>query len=182
MAIVDEHLAGLLESLSLRPGDFAGRTVHREATTLVLLGKDCFERDAYMTPATAEGWKAMTRAAASDGLRLLLVSAFRSHARQAELFKRKLDQGWTPKDILRLVAAPGFSEHHTGRAVDVGSPGFTNLTESFENTNEFQWLKNHAETYGFSMSYPRNNPKGVEYEPWHWLFNDPEVAESTQPL
>lgn len=172
MATVHKSLDELLTTLSLRPEDFAGRTVHHEAAKLVLVGKDCSERDAYLTPQTAHAWNEMRSAATADGLELLLVSAFRSHARQAELFKRKLDQGWKPGDIMSLVAAPGFSEHHTGRAVDVGAPGNTDLTERFEDTNEFRWLQIHGATFGFSMSYPRENPRGVRYEPWHWLFTE----------
>jgi D-alanyl-D-alanine carboxypeptidase len=176
VATVDKPLDELLATLSLRLADFADRTVYHEAATLVLLGKDCFERDAHLTPETALAWKKMRGAATTDGLELLLVSAFRSYTKQAELFKRKLDQGWNPKDIMNLVAAPGFSEHHTGRAVDVGAPGNTNLSESFEDTDEFRWLQINAAAFGFSMSYPRNNPKGVRFEPWHWLFTGPSTS------
>ena len=172
MATVEKPLCELLATLSLRPADFAGRTAFHEASTLVLLGKDCFERDAYLTPETAKAWNGLRSAATADGVELLLVSAYRSHARQAELFKRKLDQGWKPKDIMSLVAAPGFSEHHTGRAIDIGARGCADLTEDFEETSEFRWLQIHGSTFGFSMSYPRNNPKGVQYEPWHWLFEE----------
>ena len=32
------------------------------------------------------------------------------------------------------------------------------------------WLASHAGEFGFSMSYPRGNPHGIVYEPWHWLY------------
>lgn len=165
-------MAEQLRLLSLQPEDLAGLTVHHEATSLLVLGTDFHGREARLTPAAVDAWHKMREAAAKAGLQLLLISAYRSHARQAELFQRKIDQGWLPKDVMCIVAPPGFSEHHTGRAIDVAAPGFTDLTEDFENTEESKWLCAHAAEFGFSMSYPRGNPKGVQYEPWHWLFTE----------
>ena len=73
-------------------------------------------------------------------------------------------------DILRVNAAPGYSEHHTGRAIDLGTIGCRALEEEFELTEAFAWLENNAAHFQFSLSYPRNNPSGVIYEPWHWCF------------
>ena len=71
-------------------------------------------------------------------------------------------------EILTVNAAPGFSEHHTGNAVDIATPGSRPLTEEFEATPAFEWLSANAENYGFSMTYERDNPWGFIYEPWHW--------------
>lgn len=64
----------------------------------------------------------------------------------------------------------GYSEHHSGCAVDICSNDRFKLSESFEETDAFEWLMSHAQTFGFSLSYPRNNDKGIIYEPWHWFF------------
>ena len=108
--------------------------------------------------------------AAIENIELQLVSAFRSVEYQCELIQRKLDQGLNLAEILMVNAAPGFSEHHTGRAIDLTTPGEKPLEESFEKTNAFEWLKNNAGDYGFTMSYPRDNPWGIAYEPWHWAW------------
>jgi D-alanyl-D-alanine carboxypeptidase len=71
--------------------------------------------------------------------------------------------------ILEISALPGFSEHHTGRAVDLGQTGTPPLTEEFEHTNAFNWLQSHAKEFSFSMSYPKGNQHGIAFEPWHWL-------------
>ena len=42
--------------------------------------------------------------------------------------------------------------------------------EAFEGTGAFDWLQRHAARYGFRLSYPRGNPHGIVYEPWHWRF------------
>jgi len=73
-------------------------------------------------------------------------------------------------DILKVSAYPGYSEHHTGRAVDIGSPDCAHLTEAFEATREFSWLAEHAAGFGFVLSYPRDNPHGIAFEPWHWCL------------
>ena len=78
------------------------------------------------------------------------------------------------QEILRVNAAPGFSEHHTGRAVDIGTQDCEVLEEVFEKTSEFKWLQENAECFGFSMSYPRDNTAGFAYEPWHWCFKSTE--------
>ena len=71
---------------------------------------------------------------------------------------------------LPIFAAPGFSEHHTGRALDIGTPGFVDLEENFETTAAFAWLQVHAEEFGFTLSYPKGGTRGIGYEPWHWLW------------
>ena len=79
-----------------------------------------------------------------------------------------LKNGQVIEEILKVSAAPGYSEHHTGLAVDVASPGSRPLTEEFEESEAFAWLSDNAETYGFSMTYPKGNRYGFDYEPWHW--------------
>jgi D-alanyl-D-alanine carboxypeptidase len=73
-------------------------------------------------------------------------------------------------DILAVNTAPGFSEHHSGRALDLSTPGEAAAEESFESTSAFAWLCAHAARFGFVLSYPRDNPHGIVYEPWHWCL------------
>lgn len=112
----------------------------------------------------------MRDAAAADEVVIHLISAFRGFSYQFELLKRKLEAGEQIEQILSVNAAPGFSEHHTGRAVDLGTLNCPALEQEFEQTDAFAWLVEHASEYGFSMSYPRGNQLGICYEPWHWCF------------
>jgi len=123
-----------------------------------------------LAPAAAAAWSRLAAAAERDGVRLLLLSGFRSYAYQAELIRRKLDRGQSFAEILAVVAAPGFSEHHSGHAVDIGTPGCEPLSEEFEDTSAFRWLERRADTHGFRLSYPRGNGLGIIYEPWHWAL------------
>jgi zinc D-Ala-D-Ala carboxypeptidase len=119
----------------------------------------------------AEAWGAMQNAALADGIELLMVSAFRSVARQWEIIRGKFLRGLGAEDIFAVSAPPGFSEHHTGRAVDISTPGFAALEEEFEESAAFAWLCENAERFGFSMTYGRGNEYGFLYEPWHWVFD-----------
>jgi D-alanyl-D-alanine carboxypeptidase len=150
-----------------------------EARALRSVGRDSSDRDALLTPAAADAWLAMQKAAERDGVNLLLVSAFRSMARQQELLEAKLASGLLWSEILSVAAYPGFSEHHTGRAVDLGAPGQEDLTETFETAPQFAWLTKNAHRYGFVLTYTRNNSFGISYEPWHWCFHLPGPSQST---
>jgi D-alanyl-D-alanine carboxypeptidase len=121
-----------------------------------------------LAPATAAAWREMKSSAADAGVQLLLVSGFRTIRHQAELIRRKLAAGQSIENILTVNAAPGFSEHHTGRAVDIATPGTRPLTAEFDTSAAFSWLRANARAFGFRMPYGRGNRFGFEYEPWHW--------------
>ncbi len=112
----------------------------------------------------------MHATAADDGIELQLVSAFRSASYQLEILRRKCDRGQSMDEILKVSAAPGYSEHHSGRVVDLTTPGYAALEEAFENSAAFAWLIRNANDHGFHLSYPRENPHGIAYEPWHWCW------------
>lgn len=153
------------------PHDYLARMPrHVEAADLLSVGLDASGRDALLARSAAGAWIAMKETAASAGINLLLVSAFRSMAAQRAILESKLASGDSWTEILTGCAYPGFSEHHTGRAVDVGAAGALQLDEQFENTAEFRWLSSNAGRFGFSLSYPRGNGYGIIYEPWHWCF------------
>ncbi len=141
-----------------------------EADELVSVGPDMFGREQSLTPAAAEAWGAMRDAAAREGIVLQLVSAFRTVEYQRGIIERKVAAGIPMDEILRVSAAPGYSEHHTGRAVDISTPGCDPLEEEFEHTGAFRWLARNAERFGFTLSYPRHNAYGIIYEPWHWAW------------
>jgi D-alanyl-D-alanine carboxypeptidase len=149
-------------------GANGARPRYEDATELVEVGPNIVGRMQRLEPGTAAAWSAMQRAAYADGVSLLLVSGFRSCDYQARLIRKKINAGQSLGEILAVSAAPGFSEHHTGRAIDIATPGSRPLTEEFEETAAFRWLVANASEYGFSLSYPPGNAAGFAYEPWHW--------------
>lgn len=164
----------LWEKLGI-PADYPsvrGLPVQREATRLVFVARAADDgKIVRLTPRAAVAWRRMREAAAADGVTLLPLSGFRSVARQTKLVRRKLRAGTPIADILRYIAAPGCSEHHTGRAIDIGSPDEkAHIEASFDRTKEYRWLRKHAAHFGFSLSYPKDNPHRIGYEPWHWCW------------
>ena len=157
-------------ALGITPELLGGRplTLHREPAVLVdVTGSTTAYQ---LTPGARRQWWAMKDAARAQGIPLALVSAFRSVDRQREIIAAKLANGQSIADILTSVAPPGYSEHHTGRAIDIGTSEEAALEEVFESTPSFAWLQVHAAAYGFVMSYPRDNAAGFVYEPWHWCY------------
>jgi len=141
-----------------------------EATTLVPVGRDIFDRDQRLTPAAATAWNRMKTAAAGHGIELQLVSAFRTVQYQTNLVQRKLEEGQSVQKILAVSAAPGYSEHHSGRAIDLTTQGKKPLDEDFAESKAYKWLKSNGGIYGFKESYPRNNRHRLQWEPWHWCY------------
>ena len=144
------------------------RPVFEEATDLVEVGPNLVGRMQSLEREAAARWTEMQARATEEGMHLLIVSGYRSIEYQARLIRKKINAGQSVSEILAVNAAPGHSEHHTGRAVDIATPGSRPLTEEFEGSDAFRWLQENAGALGFSMSYPRNNAAGFIYEPWHW--------------
>ncbi|MAF42318.1 MAG: carboxypeptidase [Cyanobium sp. ARS6] len=116
---------------------------------------------------------AMRRAAAADGVDLRLLSGYRSQELQKSIFfDVKSERNQTAAERAKVSAPPGYSEHSTGYAVDLGDGAdpATNLSAAFERTAAFSWLQDHAASYHFTLSFPAVNSQGVSYEPWHWRF------------
>ncbi|PXF29498.1 hypothetical protein WH50_20355 [Pokkaliibacter plantistimulans] len=142
-----------------------------EATELVIAETNEQGREFQLTPHAAQAWQTMKAAAATDDVSLLMVSAYRSVDYQMDLIRRKQSRGVAADDILTVLAPPGCSEHHTGRAIDINTPDCDPASEDFAATQAFSWLQHHAAEYGFRLSFPPDNPWGYVYEPWHWCWH-----------
>jgi D-alanyl-D-alanine carboxypeptidase len=162
----------LLAALQISPETLAARSLvlHPEAAELVVAETDATGKDHLLIPAAAAAWRGMKSAAASEGVGISIVSAFRTIERQAEIVRAKLDRGLSLEAILCVSAPPGYSEHHSGRAVDVTTEGARALETEFERTAAFGWLSRNAARYGYFLSFPSGNRYGYAYEPWHWCF------------
>lgn len=173
-----ERLQDRLEALGLDDGygESTGLPLVAEPTVLTFAGFDRYRRALWLVSPAARAWRSMQAAALRDGVVLEAISGYRSHDYQLGIFERKLARGLSVDDILTVNAAPGYSEHHSGHALDIGTLDEPPAEESFENTAAFAWLRENAGGYGFVMSYPRDNPHGIVYEPWHWRFDPDAVA------
>jgi D-alanyl-D-alanine carboxypeptidase len=142
--------------------------VYAEAIDLVEAGPNIVGRMQTLTTSAATAWQGILKATQDEEIELVMVSGFRSIEYQADLIRNKLAAGQLITEILQVNVAPGYSQHHTGNAIDIATPGYKPLLEEFETSPAFAWLKEHAGRFGFTLSYPRDNPEGIAYEPWHW--------------
>lgn len=126
-----------------------------------------------LRPPAAAGFEAMTLAAARAGINLVPLSGYRSYVDQEKVFfGLQTARHQTVQTRAEVSAPPGYSEHHTGYAIDIGDgaqPG-TNLDQTFLQTSAYEWMKTNAVSFGFELSFPADNPQGVAFEPWHWRF------------
>jgi LAS superfamily LD-carboxypeptidase LdcB len=111
--------------------------------------------------------------AKEDGIDLRVVSAYRSFETQAELKGAYLQSYGSGANT--FSADQGYSEHQLGTTLDFSTPNLGGSLDGFGGTTAYEWLKDHAHKYGFTLSYPEGNAYYV-YEPWHWRFVGEDLA------
>ncbi|MDC1215750.1 D-alanyl-D-alanine carboxypeptidase family protein [bacterium] len=161
-------------------GHFASREAPRRALSAVK-GSGVDGRKVMLHKSASKSFNKMQRDALRDGVALVPISGFRDVEKQSKLFFDVANErGQSHLERAKVSAPPGYSEHHTGYAIDVSSPEVDHdLTESFENTESFKWLEKNAKYYNFEMSFCKNNATGVAFEPWHWRWVGDATAKET---
>jgi zinc D-Ala-D-Ala carboxypeptidase len=135
-------------------------------------GQGSNRRSESLDSEAAAAFAKMAAEANADGINIIPISGFRTAADQEKLFERQIKRQGSPEAASRLSAPAGYSEHHTGYALDIGDGNRPekDLKFEFEDTAAYQWVLAHAQTYGFELSFPNNNAQGVSFEPWHWRY------------
>jgi zinc D-Ala-D-Ala carboxypeptidase len=131
------------------------------------------QRYEILHPDAAAALMQMVAAARVDGIWLVPASGFRTIAQQRTLFNEQMAVRGTPEAAAQVSAPPGYSEHHTGYALDITDgalPPDEDISLTFADTPAFEWLVAYAGTYGFELSFSEDNPNGIAYEPWHWRY------------
>jgi len=114
----------------------------------------------------------MRKEAKKDGIYLVFLSGYRSINLQNEIFySLKSFRNQEAAERARVSAPPGYSEHSTGFAIDIGdaTQRETDFEADFENTDAFRWLIKNAAKFHFKLSFNKDN-KYIDYEPWHWRY------------
>lgn len=128
-----------------------------------------------LTAETKSAFAKMKQDASKEGIELRIVSGYRSYDYQKNLFNKYLNRpGETRESVESYSARPGYSEHHTGLAIDVN-----NASSSFVGTPEQKWLNENCVKYGFIIRYPEGKEQytGYKYEPWHIRYLGVETAQ-----
>ncbi len=128
----------------------------------------------------------MLSAAVSDGVRLLVISPYRSPEKQHKLFTQKIDRAMRKgesfmtayRETAQAVTLPGSSEHEIGLAVDLTTKEHITLDAQYAESEGGKWLKEHCSEYGFILRYPEGYEEitGIEFEPWHFRYVGKDAA------
>ncbi len=135
----------------------------------ILAGK----KDQYFHGNAVKYLTAMLDEAKDDGFDIKIISAYRSFDEQQQL-KGQFTQVYGIGSNT-FSADQGYSEHQLGTAVDIVDVATGATSQSFAQTEAYQWLKEHAYKYGFILSYPEGNNFYI-FEPWHWRFVGRDLA------
>lgn len=105
-----------------------------------------------------------------------IVSGYRTTQKQQQLYDDKIDEyhnaGYSEDEAKELarqwVAAPGYSEHQLGLAVDLNGANY----------DFYLWLQENSHQYGFVFRYPgyKTEITGIAEEVWHYRYVGVEAA------
>jgi zinc D-Ala-D-Ala carboxypeptidase len=134
-----------------------------------------------LNPSAAKAYIDMKAKAKEAGISLEIASGFRSVDDQYKNFEYKATKD--PKrsfaDLVKYNSIAGFSEHHTGLALDIASKEYPSLNQGHAESAVGKWLLQNAKSFGFELSFGPKNTLGVGYEPWHWRYVGDEASKKT---
>lgn len=137
--------------------------------------------DNQTTKEVLDAFKNMWSAAKKEDLKLIINSSYRDYESQNSVWNNY--ENYNGEEYADNIAArPGHSEHQTGLALDIITPGAKKNT--FEDTEEFKWLQKNAHKYGFILRYPegKEDITGYAYESWHYRYVGKETAGEIKRL
>ena len=135
--------------------------------TLVCLAEELTyeEYRIYVLPEVKAAFSKMAEVAKKDSIDLIIDSGYRSASFQERIIMKRLEAGQNVQEILSMVAPPGYSEHETGRAVDL-----VPSEARFASSKTYRWLTENASRFGFQESYPESAADSISWEAWHWYY------------
>jgi D-alanyl-D-alanine carboxypeptidase len=166
---IDEELLIKYSKVSFLNENYVPSRIKQIDDEYVLEGKD----DQYFHGDAMRFLERMFDSAKRDDIDLKIISAYRSFDEQNQLkgqFTEIFGEGANA-----FSADQGFSEHQLGTTIDLTVESVGATSETFGETEAFEWLLDNAHNYGFILSYPKDNSFYI-YEPWHWRFVGRDLA------
>ena len=142
---------------------------------LEAISSDCARSGMQLVSEARQQFEALCKQAKEDGYTIRAMSSYRSYDYQDNLYQRYVAQDGV-EEADTYSARPGFSEHQTGLVVDVDNNKI-DYTD-FEQTDEFEWMQDHAHEFGFILRYPKGKEDitGYTYEAWHYRYVGEDIA------
>lgn len=140
----------------------------------LVLVNEFAKENMYLVEECKNAFIQMARDAKAQGYNIRAISTYRTIEYQNKLYNNYVNSDGIEKADT-YSAKPGYSEHHTGLAVDVDN---INLSfNNFEKTKEFNWMMDNSFKYGFILRYPKDSTiTGYIYEPWHYRYVGLNIA------
>ena len=132
----------------------------------------------YLVKDAHDAYVELYNAAKNDGMNLIVTTSYRNYGFQSTLYYNYVNRdGQESADT--YSARPGYSEHHTGLAVDLSTPSLTNAFTEFIYTDEYKWMQNNCYKYGFIQRYTDENQYITGYQPeaWHYRYVGKDIAK-----
>ena len=141
-----------------------------------------------LQPEVFRQFKKMQKEALKSGIKIQIVSGYRSYQRQLYIWNNKYNkfalEGFTPKEIFQKIinytTIPGTSRHHWGTEMDIIDAKVKMPLKLLVETNYAKngvynplkkWMDANSEKFGFFLVYDNSiNRKGFKYEPWHYSY------------
>lgn len=107
----------------------------------------------------------------TGGDRLYLTSGYRTVEYQKELYNDYAAENGTEMAAI-YVANAGYSEHHTGLAVDLSTLNTDGARVTLLMHEDSEWFNRVCKEYGFILRYPVGSQEvtHIAYEPWHFRY------------
>lgn len=131
------------------------------------------EYDPGLLPVTKEAFEKLSAEAKAQGLDIHISSDYRDYDFQVTVYNSMVD-GYSKEYADSVSARPGHSEHQTGYTIDCNT-----IDNTFADTAEGKWLRDHCWEYGFIIRYPEDKVDltGYSYESWHIRYVGVEHAK-----
>ena len=144
-----------------------------EPEDLVKINEKYANGDLYASRISVNAFVEMYNDALKDGYEIVINSAYRSYKDQQDIINTYLNL-YGQKYVNNYVAKPGFSEHQTGLAFDIGSK----KVNVFANSEEYKWMLDNSYKYGFINRFPKKYENITEFrsEPWHFRYVGKDLA------
>lgn len=157
----------------LSPADYVPADLVQPNVPVIVSGEA-----ALLNSTTSAAAEAMFAAAVRDGVSITLASGYRSYSSQVATYNGYVAaRGQADADT--ASARPGYSEHQTGWAFDIGDGGGAcGFQPCFADQPAAVWVKANGHRFGFVVRYPwMFHPiTGYYYEPWHLRYIGVEAA------
>ncbi len=155
-----------------------------EKTIEIITVKNIFDEEYQIEKKTYEAYLSLREELLqNDGIHIELDSVYRSVKKQEKIYKGYVEKHG-PEYAKKYAAMPGYSEHHTGMAIDVGivkdGKFYRTIAELLSVDEIFKKVHKKVAKYGFILRYPEDKTEitKIGYEPWHFRYIDsPEIAK-----